>query len=258
MTKKSSFTMAEVWENLSAPTLPHVGGKNCLMSRANLAIREWASAKGFTLAEVLITLGIIGVVAAITMPVIKSKIEKIILRQQFLKQYNNIVSIRKIIETESGDIIQCYAISLPFKAFNTDCNSFWTSFFEKTKVAKTCRYGSEGCSPTYKTMEEVAAEGGRYNGTREYIDKKAYTAHILADGAIIYVPNDYWVKYAFFIDVNGSKAPNKYGYDMFHVVLHKNATKLTDVPYPIWEKGGRRIKNMLLNNDDVNSSLFTE
>ena len=52
----------------SAPTLtlPHGGGKNCLMSKANLAIR--VGAKGFTLAEVLITLGVIGVVASMTMP----------------------------------------------------------------------------------------------------------------------------------------------------------------------------------------------
>ena len=44
--------------------------------------------KGFTLAEVLITLGIIGVVAALTMPVITENVQKNVLRNQFKKVYS--------------------------------------------------------------------------------------------------------------------------------------------------------------------------
>lgn len=44
--------------------------------------------QAFTLAEVLITLGIIGVVAAITMPTIVAKTQDKVLTTQFKKAYN--------------------------------------------------------------------------------------------------------------------------------------------------------------------------
>ena len=45
---------------------------------------------GFTLSEILITLGVIGVVAAITMPIIHSKIQWTILKNWYKKVYNTI------------------------------------------------------------------------------------------------------------------------------------------------------------------------
>ena len=44
--------------------------------------------QAFTLAEVLITLGIIGIVAAITLPALMTKVEKNILKQQFKKTFS--------------------------------------------------------------------------------------------------------------------------------------------------------------------------
>ena len=44
----------------------------------------------FTLAEVLITLGIIGIVAAMTLPALINKAEEYILKQQFKKVYNTL------------------------------------------------------------------------------------------------------------------------------------------------------------------------
>ena len=44
--------------------------------------------KGFTLAEVLITLGVIGIVSALTMPVITENVQKNVLRNQFKKVYS--------------------------------------------------------------------------------------------------------------------------------------------------------------------------
>ena len=44
--------------------------------------------RAFTLAEVLVTLGIIGVVAAMTMPTLINNQRKAVLSSQFKKQYN--------------------------------------------------------------------------------------------------------------------------------------------------------------------------
>ena len=59
--------------------------------------------KGFTLAEVLITLGIIGVVAAITLPTMMQDGRKQQLGVKLAKFANNIESIMRPIGTESSD-----------------------------------------------------------------------------------------------------------------------------------------------------------
>ena len=50
---------------------------------------------GFTLAEVLITLGIIGVVAAITIPALINNYKAARLKSQFLKSYSTIQQVFK-------------------------------------------------------------------------------------------------------------------------------------------------------------------
>lgn len=52
---------------------------------------------GFTLAEVLITLGIIGVVAAMTMPTLVSKYRQRALETAFKKTYSNLMQAYKIV-----------------------------------------------------------------------------------------------------------------------------------------------------------------
>ena len=55
---------------------------------------------GFTLTEVLITLGIIGVVAAITMPNLIAAHKAKRLRSQFLKSYSTIQQVFKQMEAD--------------------------------------------------------------------------------------------------------------------------------------------------------------
>ena len=47
--------------------------------------------RGFTLAEVLVTLGIIGVVAALLHPMLVNKIQERILKQQYKKSLHYII-----------------------------------------------------------------------------------------------------------------------------------------------------------------------
>ena len=51
-------------------------------------LHHWKNKKGFTLAEVLITLGIIGVVAALTMPALINKYQKKVLEVNVKKHFN--------------------------------------------------------------------------------------------------------------------------------------------------------------------------
>ena len=60
--------------------------------------------KAFTMAEVLITLGIIGVVAALTMPVILSKVEDKVLESQSLKTQNILANGMRLLMAKETSI----------------------------------------------------------------------------------------------------------------------------------------------------------
>ena len=66
--------------------------------------RKWLKIKriktGFTLAEVLITLGIIGVVAAITIPNLIANYKAQRLRSKFLKSYSTVQQVFKQMEAD--------------------------------------------------------------------------------------------------------------------------------------------------------------
>ena len=63
-------------------------------------IKKTCKNQGFTLAEVLITLGIIGVVAAVTMPVLNSKIQQHILINKWKKAYSDINKAYMLVQAE--------------------------------------------------------------------------------------------------------------------------------------------------------------
>ena len=65
--------------------------------------RHWCGA--FTLAEVLITLGIIGVVAALTLPALINNYEKSVVETRMQKFYTNINAALKLSIVENGDMV---------------------------------------------------------------------------------------------------------------------------------------------------------
>ena len=62
----------------------------------------------FTLAEVLITLGIIGIVAAMTIPTISHNIQQEVIKNQFKKFYSTFWQAVIGIQTKEGRPVQCY------------------------------------------------------------------------------------------------------------------------------------------------------
>jgi prepilin-type N-terminal cleavage/methylation domain-containing protein len=73
--------------------------------------------KAFTLAEVLITLGIIGVVAAMTLPTLIQNHKNRELQTQFKKSYSTLSQIlQKVVTEEYGGIAPTPTISIESKA----------------------------------------------------------------------------------------------------------------------------------------------
>lgn len=77
-----------------------------IMKNKNFYSKTWnitTKKSGFTLAEVLITLGIIGVVAAMTMPVLVSNYRKNVVETRLKKFYSSMNQAIKMAEAEYGD-----------------------------------------------------------------------------------------------------------------------------------------------------------
>ena len=206
------------------------------------------------MAEVLITLGIIGVVAAMTLPALQQKMENRSLRTAFQKSYRNILTVLNEIQADKGIPYECGNKNGAYTT--TECKEFWADFFARYKIIKRCGYRETGCAVVYKKKAEVLAQGGNINnGSCSFLDNATSTssiAYIAIDGSIIYTTTNQGGIY-FAVDVNGVKGPNRWGYDMFYMTLDtsKGAVHINDSVCAMWENGGKRVRNILLDTTDV-------
>ena len=169
----------------------------------------------FTLAEVLITLGIIGVVAAMTIPTVIAKYQEAQLKAQFKKTYSTILQAMQYVAMENGGYIDCY-----YNGANTQkqCQPFYKQMAEHIKYVKYCPKNSyeQGCIPKYKSYHTGACYG--YN--EGAMNKRAFT-YVLADGSLL-ISYDVGQEAIFAVDINGKKGPNDRGKDLFSFVIYKN------------------------------------
>ena len=88
---------------------------------------------GFSLAEVLITLGVIGVISAMTLPTVVHKIQMAVLHAQFKKAYS---AISNAIEKTRVDTE--YSLRCDYSSGYDDCEEFNKKFQSQFKVIKIC------------------------------------------------------------------------------------------------------------------------
>ncbi len=153
--------------------------------------------KGFTLAEVLITLGIIGVVAAMTIPNLIATHKAKRLRAQFLKSYSIIRQVFKRMEDDG--------VSLDPKSYSKE-GKLYNEFKPYLVISKSGLYC--GIEHKYKTFNDKK----KYNST--WLDD-GYL--ILQDGTTLLFEN--CINSSFIlvsVDINGyNTPPNKAGHDLF-------------------------------------------
>ena len=138
--------------------------------------------KTFTLAEVLITLVIIGIIAAITVPVIMENHRKIETAARVKKFYSNISNMINLIKVDNGvEYLRYYG--------DTD----------------------------YLTSENIL----KYHSYTKILPHTGNSLVLLLnDGSKL--TTGFWSTIEFTIDTNGDKKPNKCGYDIFSVSLGEN------------------------------------
>ena len=192
--------------------------------------------KGFTLAEVLITLGVIGVVSAMTLPTLIKEYQKHVWVNQLKKSYSLLEQafqkmmvddgVQKISDTSmwaiKGDSNNCIQDS--YLNDGSVCRLLIDSYKKYLKIINVEKYG--------KNIAYLRGKG--------YVLSNSNAYFVLSDGTMFYLtlnvrPNTKTEEQCnqikslggnlcstvgtILIDINGKKSPNTYGRDIFQFSL---------------------------------------
>ena len=166
---------------------------------------------GFTLAEVLITLGIIGVVASMTIPTLINKQWEQERKTLIKKSYSTMSeAIKRIVANNDGYAPACHYTNGGSNF--TQCPEFYKQLKEILVTVKECdnQALSNGC---IGDIEDMHPSGGCSGFAKSNIDTTSM-AFVTADGMSIF--GYYLDKIPLVgIDINGPKPPNKWGHDVY-------------------------------------------
>ena len=188
----------------------------------------------FTLAEVLVTLGIIGIVSAMTIPSLTQSWQKQAYVTQLKKVYSQLSQAAELaIQNEK-------VISLDESKYSnnrTGGKEFLKDYF---KIVKDCDTASGCFSNSYRNID-----GSQVN-TSHFIE---YTPSVVtADGVAIGIYGSGWDfsnissddhgYQGYYVDINGQKGPNIVGRDFFYLEVYSDG-KVSESyePVPDSEKG---------------------
>ncbi len=172
--------------------------------------RNLSSCKGFTLAEVLVTLGIIGVVSAMTVPTLMQNHQRKTYVTQLHKVYNEITQAALQYQTDKN------AVSLK-EAGLTSETALYDFFKNYFKIVQDCGDAQTPCfADTYKKISGTVSQ---------YRCKNACVS--IASGVSLGTYGHYGdaqssIVETIVVDTNGAKGPNLIGRDAFVLYLYSN------------------------------------
>ena len=166
----------------------------------------------FTLAEVLITLGIIGVVAAMTMPSVIGHYKKQETISKLKKAYTSINQALKMSEIDNGEYEYWdEGFGLGAEQY---LQKYWLPYFNVLKICKS--YDECG----YQSVYPWTLLNG--NQSALIFSNPNYRIPFITTDGILYSisiakgeDDDYTTNSQIHIDINSSKGPNIYGKDIF-------------------------------------------
>ena len=200
---------------------------NCVLSHKGRG-KDTDRKAAFTLAEVLITLGIIGVVAAMTIPTLVANYKTKALASGFKKSYSMLM--QAVINVQND-----YWGGFGYTEGDLRETNFYTALWKNFKLIKHSEYG--GAKNVFRVLK-YTDEKGKFlikdyagNVMDTYPGCPQLPTHILADGSAVggvYNCSSNWLIF----DVNGSGGPNALGHDIFYFGFDSNTRKLL----PLGEK----------------------
>ncbi len=189
---------------------------NIMNNLTNLNQRQFCEKKAFTLAEVLITLGIIGVVAAMTLPSLIQKKEQKDLEVAFKKSYSNLHNVFNLVIAEGLPVFD----SSQLVNYNSEfAQAVYSKYKHLKLISDKEKYDYINKAKNFNKNKPMRApQCSQYMGAKN--------AFITSDGSILSIVQNcggLW----FTIDTNGLyKGPNALGHDIFIFVSRRDTTKL--------------------------------
>ena len=192
--------------------------------------------KAFTLAEVLLTLGIIGVVAALTIPMLINRYQKNIWTKQYQKTYSIITQALRKIEDEEYGLAGRRFLGIPLNQncpqnYNNcsissarfDCE-FLRKYLQGTCTIKTKKYIVYHLTQK-KSHNETINSTFQFSSGAEIISSNTYTVKSIYHRT--YNGQRLTLLGPFYIDVNGSEQkPNTMGRDIFSFYINEDDATL--------------------------------
>ena len=244
--EKFAFTLAEGATHVGI--FHNIGGTfhKLVESFTHVGIFNNTRRVGFTLAEVLITLGIIGIVSAMTIPTLLNNYRQKVLDKQFVQTYSLLSQNLLLTQSQYDYIPKCYYGGNGIQTNASNCPEFFNKFFNNLKVIKKCKNKAfeSGCIPEYEGIDTVAEKNNPnavvpdgYDSYGEYASrgcdcfKKNHIlnnlpAYNLNNGSIVFLFSDgYYYAPIFTFDVNGHQGPNKWGHDLFNIGIYFDGNK---------------------------------
>ena len=236
---------------------------------AMLAVDDIIKKCAFTLAEVLITLGIIGVVAAITIPSLMAATQEASLVPKVKKTYSTLAQALKL---ASNDYDTPGDFSLIFEE-GKSASQITKELATYINGARYCDAGSsaKGCSDlNYKIKYASLIKNGNSNTAAQSSQIINSPRIVLMDGTVIAITSqgrgcgDYEASGAIlnngvntgnmwhqirsncgeiFFDVNGPKRPNQFGVDAYGINVYQNS-----LGFNYWSAFGTNSLRNILNN----------
>jgi prepilin-type N-terminal cleavage/methylation domain-containing protein len=196
---------------------------------------------GFTLAEVLITLLIIGVVSSLVIPAIINDTQKAELRTAAKKEFAIAQTVYNLAATENGSGFSNFF-------WGTSSYTKFNAIKEKMNVVKSCDYGTNTFGNCW-AKDGVGMPG--YNNINIAKFDNSSTAQG-TNASFVAGDGSFWMLYCYTattgydriaVDVNGNKGPNDWGEDVFIFLMPERKLNL-------------RIDNILMRRDGTTISDF--
>ncbi|MBO6087310.1 type II secretion system protein [bacterium] len=189
---------------------------------------------GFTLAEVLITLGVIGVVAAISLPILIKKYDEMVTVNR-VKQTYSILSQAYLRAVQDNDDPKFWDIGTENSQAGAD--KLYNYFKPYLYKVKDCNKIKRGCfADNYKALFTEQPYIYQPDGNSTYAGGVLKNGTVIAfwsigsgckysDGYQAYVCGS--IK----VDINGKKGPNRAGHDFFNFdIVYYKGIKASYVP----------------------------
>lgn len=193
--------------------------------------------KAFTLAEVLITLGIIGVVAAMTLPAVINTTQNKELETALKKSYSTLgQAVQRIFLEDYGGAEIIIGLTT-----TSDFKSFINNMQQQYKQSSICIDGQKNCPLSVFPLSNFSSTNGSkfisenyttYNGQNSGAGYCNDGIMSVIDGSFIFFDisssgEDTAGKFFICIDVNGwKKRPNRLGHDFFMFELNQKTGKI--------------------------------